>query len=66
MTWKCSLLGLPLGGGKGGVICNPKELSDGELERLSRAYINQVWQFIGPDKDVPAPDVYTNPQIRRG
>jgi len=63
MTWKCSLLGLPLGGGKGGVICNPKELSDGELERLSRAYITQVWQFIGPDKDVPAPDVYTNPQI---
>ena len=63
MTWKCSLLGLPLGGGKGGVICNPKSLSETELERLSRAYINQVWQFIGPDKDVPAPDVYTTPQI---
>lgn len=63
MTWKCSLLGLPLGGGKGGVICDPKALSEPELERLSRAYINQVWQFIGPDKDVPAPDVYTTPQI---
>jgi glutamate dehydrogenase (NAD(P)+) len=63
MTWKCALLGLPLGGGKGGVICNPKELSETELERLSRAYINQVWQFIGPDKDIPAPDVYTTPQV---
>ncbi|MBE0516244.1 MAG: Glu/Leu/Phe/Val dehydrogenase [Methanophagales archaeon] len=63
MTWKCSLLDLPLGGGKGGVVCNPKELSVGELERLSRAYIDRVWQFIGPDKDIPAPDVYTNSQI---
>jgi glutamate dehydrogenase (NAD(P)+) len=63
MTWKCALLGLPLGGGKGGIICNPKELSEGELERLSRAYIDQVWQFIGPNKDIPAPDVYTTPQV---
>jgi len=63
MTWKCALLDLPLGGGKGGVICNPKELSDNELEHLSRGYIDQVWQFIGPDKDIPAPDVYTTPQI---
>jgi glutamate dehydrogenase (NAD(P)+) len=63
MTWKCSLLDLPLGGGKGGVICNPKELSENELERLSRGYIDQIWQFIGPNKDVPAPDVYTTPQI---
>jgi glutamate dehydrogenase (NAD(P)+) len=63
MTWKCSLLDLPLGGGKGGVICNPKEMSPGELERLSRKYVDSVWQIIGPDKDVPAPDVYTNPQI---
>ncbi|MCW8802000.1 MAG: Glu/Leu/Phe/Val dehydrogenase [Candidatus Bathyarchaeota archaeon] len=62
MTWKCSLLGLPLGGGKGGVICNPKELSEGEMERLSRSYIKSIWQFIGPRKDVPAPDVYTNSQ----
>jgi len=63
MTWKCALLDLPLGGAKGGVVCNPKEMSQGELERLSRAYIQGVWQFIGPDKDIPAPDVYTNPQI---
>ena len=63
MTWKCALLDLPLGGGKGGVICNPKEMSQGELERLSRAYIDQVGRIIGPEKDVPAPDVYTNPQI---
>ncbi len=63
MTWKCSLVDIPLGGGKGGIICNTKEMSPGELERLSRAYIDKVWQFIGPDQDVPAPDVYTNPQI---
>ena len=62
MTWKCSLLDLPLGGGKGGVICNPKEMSKSELERLSRAYIKAIWQFIGPQKDVPAPYVYTNSQ----
>ena len=63
MTWKCALLDLPLGGAKGGVVCNPKEMSPGELERLSRAYMRGVFQFIGPDKDVPAPDVYTTPQI---
>jgi glutamate dehydrogenase (NAD(P)+) len=63
MTWKCSLLDLPLGGAKGGVICNPKEMSPGEIERLSRAYIRAVYKFIGPDRDVPAPDVYTTPQI---
>ena len=63
MTWKCALLNLPLGGAKGGAICNPKEMSQGEIERLSRAYIQSIYQFIGPDKDVPAPDVYTNPQI---
>ncbi|MDZ4165435.1 MAG: Glu/Leu/Phe/Val dehydrogenase [Smithellaceae bacterium] len=63
MTWKCSLLDLPLGGGKGGVICNPKEMSQGELERLSRTYVDKIWPFIGPQQDVPAPDVYTNPQI---
>ncbi|MFC2005330.1 Glu/Leu/Phe/Val dehydrogenase [Chloroflexota bacterium] len=63
MTWKCALLDLPLGGAKGGIICNPKEMSVGELERLSRAYIRAVFQFIGPEKDVPAPDVYTTPQI---
>jgi glutamate dehydrogenase (NAD(P)+) len=63
MTWKCALLDLPLGGGKGGVICNPKEMSPSELERLSRAYIRAVYQFIGPERDVPAPDVYTTPQM---
>jgi glutamate dehydrogenase (NAD(P)+) len=63
MTWKCALLDLPLGGAKGGIICNPKEMSMGELERLSRAYVRAVFQFIGPEKDVPAPDVYTTPQI---
>ncbi|MCU0573728.1 MAG: Glu/Leu/Phe/Val dehydrogenase [Syntrophobacteraceae bacterium] len=63
MTWKCALLDLPLGGGKGGVVCNPKELSPLELERISRGYIKAIGSFIGPDKDIPAPDVYTNPQI---
>ena len=63
MTWKCALLDLPLGGAKGGVICNPKTMSQGELERLSRAYIRSIFHMIGPEKDVPAPDVYTNPQI---
>lgn len=63
MTWKCSLVDLPLGGAKGGIICNPKEMSAGELERLSRAYARAVFGFIGPEKDVPAPDVYTTPQI---
>ncbi len=63
MTWKCSVVDIPLGGAKGGIICNPKELSQGELERLSRAYIRQVGRIIGLEKDVPAPDVYTTPQI---
>lgn len=63
MTWKCSVVGIPYGGGKGGIICNPKELSTSELERLSRGYIRAVAQFIGPEKDIPAPDVYTTPQI---
>jgi len=63
MTWKCAVVDIPLGGGKGGVICNTKEMSLGELERLSRGYIDAIWQFIGPEKDIPAPDVYTNPQI---
>jgi glutamate dehydrogenase (NAD(P)+) len=60
MTWKCALYRLPLGGAKGGVICNPKELSVGELERLSRSFIQKIAPFIGPDSDISAPDVGTN------
>jgi len=63
MTWKTAVVDIPLGGGKGGIICNPKEMSEGELERLSRAYIRQVGRIIGEEVDVPAPDVYTTPQI---
>src|SRR5918999_1921479 len=63
MTWKTAVMDLPLGGGKGGIICNPKELSERELERLSRAYINAIAWIIGPERDIPAPDVYTTPQI---
>ncbi|WP_445474259.1 Glu/Leu/Phe/Val family dehydrogenase [Methanococcoides methylutens] len=63
MTWKCAVMDIPLGGGKGGVICNPKEMSQGELERLSRKFISSISMIVGPDKDVPAPDVYTNPQM---
>jgi glutamate dehydrogenase (NAD(P)+) len=63
MTWKTAVVDIPLGGGKGGIICNPKELSPAELERLSRAYIRQVGRILGEEVDVPAPDVYTNPQI---
>ncbi|MBR2693547.1 MAG: Glu/Leu/Phe/Val dehydrogenase [Thermoguttaceae bacterium] len=63
MTWKTSVVDIPLGGGKGGIICNPKELSDGEKERLARAYIRAIAPILGITKDVPAPDVYTNGQI---
>ncbi len=63
MTWKTSVVDIPLGGGKGGVVCDPGALSQGELERLSRGYMRRVAHFIGPDQDVPAPDVYTTPQI---
>ncbi len=63
MTWKTAVVDIPLGGGKGGIICNPKVMSPGELERLSRAYIRQVGRILGEEMDVPAPDVYTTPQI---
>ena len=63
MTWKCAIADIPYGGSKGGIICNPKEMSRGEIERLSRAYVRAIGRFIGPEKDIPAPDVYTNPQI---
>jgi glutamate dehydrogenase (NAD(P)+) len=60
MTWKCSLMGLPFGGAKGGVICNPKEMSRGELERMTRRYTSEIINEIGPEKDIPAPDVGTD------
>jgi len=63
MSIKTSVIGLPYGGGKGGIIVNPKLLSEGELERLSRGYVRALWQVIGPDQDIPAPDVNTTPQI---
>ena len=59
MTWKCAIVDIPLGGGKGGIICNPKEMSEGELERLTRRYAYAISDIIGPYKDIPAPDVYT-------
>ncbi|KKM26417.1 hypothetical protein LCGC14_1584970, partial [marine sediment metagenome] len=63
MTWKCSLLNLPLGGAKGGVCVNPRILSKRELEKLTRRYTSEIINFIGPDIDIPAPDVNTNAQV---
>ncbi len=63
MTWKCAVMNIPFGGAKGGVECNPVDLSIGELERLTRRYTAEIMSFIGPDRDIPAPDVNTNPQI---
>ena len=63
MMIKCAAVNIPMGGGKGGVIVNPKDLSQGEVERLSRGYVQKLWRNLGSDKDVPAPDVYTTPQI---
>ncbi len=63
MTWKCSLVGLPLGGGKGGIACDPAELSRQELQSMTRRYTAEIINFIGPDVDVPAPDMGTNEQI---
>jgi len=62
MTWKCSLMGLPFGGAKGGIRCEPWNMSNGELERLTRRYTAEIINLIGPDKDIPAPDMYTNEQ----
>ncbi len=62
MTWKCATVGIPYGGGKGGVICDPKSLSIHELERLTRRYAFEIAPIIGPDRDIPAPDVYTDSQ----
>lgn len=63
MSFKCGVVGLPYGGGKGGVVCDPHEFSEGEIERISRGFIEAIAAIIGPEKDIPAPDVYTNPQI---
>ncbi|MFL6207641.1 MAG: Glu/Leu/Phe/Val family dehydrogenase [Pyrinomonadaceae bacterium] len=62
MTWKCAVVNVPFGGGKGGVICDPQQMSIGELERLTRRYAAELIDFIGPEKDVPAPDMNTNEQ----
>src|SRR5918912_873731 len=62
MTWKCATVGIPYGGGKGGVVCDPKSLSRGELERLTRRFAFEIAPIIGPDSDIPAPDVYTDEQ----
>jgi glutamate dehydrogenase (NAD(P)+) len=63
MTWKCSLVNIPFGGAKGGVICDPKAMSMQELENLTRRFTSEISIIIGPDKDIPAPDVYTTPQV---
>src|SRR5213075_2718128 len=62
MTWKCAVVNVPFGGGKGGIICDPRQMSLGELERMTRRYTSELIDFIGPDKDVPAPDMNTNEQ----
>ncbi|MDP7282274.1 MAG: Glu/Leu/Phe/Val dehydrogenase [Candidatus Undinarchaeales archaeon] len=63
MTWKTAVVGIPMGGAKGGVVFNPKEISQHELELISRGFIREIAEFVGVDKDVPAPDVYTTPQV---
>jgi glutamate dehydrogenase (NAD(P)+) len=62
MTWKCAIADLPYGGAKGGICCNPKEMSRGELERLTRRYVSLIFDYLGPHRDIPAPDVYTDEQ----
>lgn len=63
MTWKCAVVNIPFGGAKGGVICDPPLLSDGELERITRRYTAEIMEFLGPERDVPAPDVNTNERV---
>ncbi len=63
MTWKCALMGIPFGGAKGGVVCNPKEMSRSELERMTRRYTSEIINEIGPEKDIPAPDVGTDASV---
>ncbi|MDX5320799.1 MAG: Glu/Leu/Phe/Val dehydrogenase, partial [Bacteroidota bacterium] len=62
MTWKCAVVGIPYGGGKGGIKCDPRKMSKGELERLTRAYVSAMRDVFGPEKDIPAPDMNTGPQ----
>ncbi len=62
MTWKCAVVNVPFGGAKGGIICDPIQMSLGELERMTRRYASELLDFIGPEKDVPAPDMNTNEQ----
>jgi glutamate dehydrogenase/leucine dehydrogenase len=63
MSWKCAVVDVPFGGGKGGVACDPKRMSRGELERMTRRYTHAIASLIGPDRDIPAPDVYTDAQV---
>jgi len=63
MSFKCAVVGVPYGGGKGGIKCNAKTMSTGELERLTRKYVQAIYQIVGPEHDIPAPDMYTTPQI---
>ncbi|HYA16834.1 MAG TPA: Glu/Leu/Phe/Val dehydrogenase dimerization domain-containing protein, partial [Bryobacteraceae bacterium] len=63
MTWKCAVVNIPFGGAKGGIICDPHKMSMGEIERMTRRYTSELVEFIGPEKDVPAPDVNTNEQV---
>ena len=63
MTWKCAVVNIPFGGAKGGVICDPAILSDGELERITRRYTAEMFEIIGPERDVPAPDMNTNERV---
>src|SRR5512147_2847873 len=63
MTWKCAVVNIPFGGAKGGVTCDPKAMSARELENMTRRYVYEISMMIGPDRDIPAPDVNTNPQV---
>jgi len=63
MTWKCAVVNIPFGGGKGGVTCDPKHMSQNELERMTRRYTSAILPLIGPESDIPAPDMYTDAQV---
>ena len=63
MTWKCAVVNIPFGGARGGVICDPNLLSLSELEKLTRRYTSEIMEFLGPERDVPAPDVNTNDKV---